>query len=166
MLRSVVMIGLVVAGLGTVGIAAAPNARPAMGRWQAANTPLGRMITGNIGRLMVLRSELNLSDEQRSQIRDVVVSHRGEVASTVQDVRAKRLALRDAVLAENADEAEIRAAADELGEQIADAAVKASKLKAQIAPILTSEQRKLIMEFLADHDQSVDRFLEQAAAGQ
>jgi len=164
MLRNLVMVGLVVAGLGTIGVAAAPNAGPGMGRWQAANTPLGRMITGSLGRLMVLRSELNLTDEQRSQIRDVLVRHRSEIATTVHAVRAKRLALRDSVLAENADEAAIRAAAGELGDEIADAAVKASKLKAQVAPILTSEQRKLIGQFLADQDQAVDRFLDQAAA--
>jgi len=94
----------------------------------------------------------------------VLVRHRSEIATTVHAVRAKRLALRDAVLAENADEATIRAAAGELGDEIADAAVKASKLKAQVAPILTSEQRKLIGQFLADQDQAVDRFLDQAAA--
>jgi Spy/CpxP family protein refolding chaperone len=164
MLRNLVMVGLVVAGLGTIGVASTPNAGPGAGRWPGVNTPLGRMITGNLGRLMVLRSELNLSDEQRSQVRDVLVRHRSEIASTVQAVRAKRLVLRDAVLAESADEAAIRAAAAELGEQIGDAAVKASKLKAQVAPILTDEQRTLIVEFLADRDEAVDRFLEQAAA--
>lgn len=164
MLRNLVMVGLVVAGLGTIGIASTPDASPGAGRWPGANTPLGRMISGNLGRLMVLRSELNLSDEQRSQVRDVLVRHRSEIASTVQAVRAKRLALRDAVLAESADEAAIRAAAAELGEQIGNAAVKASKLKAQVAPILTDEQRTLIVEFMADRDQAIDRFLEQAAA--
>jgi Spy/CpxP family protein refolding chaperone len=113
---------------------------------------------------MVLRSELNLSDEQRGEIREVLVRHRGEIVATAQAVRAKRLILRDAVLAETADEAAIRAAAAELGEQMGEAAVKASKLKAQIAPILTEEQRALIVKFMADREQAVDRFLEQAAA--
>jgi hypothetical protein len=75
MLRNLVMVGLVVAGLGTIGVASTPDAIPGAGRWPGANTPLGRMISGNLGRLMVLRSELNLSDEQRSQVRDVLVRH-------------------------------------------------------------------------------------------
>jgi Spy/CpxP family protein refolding chaperone len=162
MLRNLVLVGVVVAGLGAVGVASTPDAGP--GRWPGAKTPLGRMISGNLGRLMVLRSELNLSDEQRGQVRDVLVRHRGEIAATAQTVRAKHLVLRDAVLAEAADEAAIRAAAAELGEQIGEAAVKASKLKAQIAPILTDEQRVLIVKFMADREQAVDRFLEQAAA--
>jgi Spy/CpxP family protein refolding chaperone len=162
MLRNLMMVGAVVVGLGAVGIAATPDAGP--GRWPGAKTALGRMISGNLGRLMVLRSELNLSDEQRGQVRDVLVRHRGEIVATAQAVRAKRLVLRDAVLAETADEAAIRAAAAELGEQMGEAAVKASKLKAQIAPILTEEQRALIVKFMADREQAVDRFLEQAAA--
>jgi Spy/CpxP family protein refolding chaperone len=164
MLRNLVMVGMVVAGLGTIGIAATPNAGSGAGRWPGADTPLGRMIAGNLGRLLVLRSELNLSAEQRSQVRDLLVQHRREIASTVQAVRAKRLVLRDAVLTETADEAAIRAAAAELGEQIGDAAVKAAKLKARLAPILTDEQRTLIGQFLADRDQTIDRFLEQAVA--
>lgn len=164
MLRNLVIMGLVVAGLGTTGVAAAPKAGDETGVWAGADTPLGRMITGTLGRLMALRSELNLSDEQRLQIRDVLVGHRREIASTVRAVRAKRLVLRDAVLTETADEAAIRAAAAELGEQIGDAVVKAAKLKAQVAPILTNEQRTLIGRFLADRDQAIDRFLKQAAA--
>jgi Spy/CpxP family protein refolding chaperone len=124
------------------------------------------MISGSIGRLLVLRSEMNVTDEQRAQIRDVLVSRRPAIAETVKSVRDKRVVLRDAVLSGKADEAQIRAAADELGKAIADAAVKASKLRNEIAPILTEEQRGLIKKFLEENDAAVDKFLTNAANGQ
>ena len=124
------------------------------------------MISGSIGRLMVLRSELNVTDEQRAQIREVLVSRRPAIAETVKSVRDKRVALRNAVLSGKADEAQIRAAAEELGKAIADAAVKGSKLRNEIAPILTDEQQKLIGKFLAENDAAVDKFLTEAAKAQ
>jgi Spy/CpxP family protein refolding chaperone len=69
--------------------------------------------------------------------------------------------LRDAVLQGQSDE-QIRAAAAELGTQIAEASVKAAKLRNQLAPILTEQQQKRIGQFIADQDQAVGRFLEQA----
>jgi Spy/CpxP family protein refolding chaperone len=112
---------------------------------------------------LVLRSELNLTGEQKQQIRDVLQSHRAEIVATVKSVREKRTALRDAVLA-GKDEAEVRAAANALGEVIADTAVKATKLRNQVAPILTEEQRKLIGKHIAAQDEAVAKFLEQAGS--
>jgi Spy/CpxP family protein refolding chaperone len=131
-------------------------------KWPLANTPLGRLISGNVGRLLVLRSELNLSDAQRDQIRTVLVNHKAQLAGTVKSVHDKRVALRNAVLGGKADETQIRAAADDLGKTIAEAAVKASKLRAELAPILTEEQRQQIGQFLASSDAAVDKFLGQA----
>jgi Spy/CpxP family protein refolding chaperone len=128
-----------------------------------ANTPIGKLISGSIGRLMVLRSELNVTAEQKQQIREVLKSHRAEILATVKTVHEKRTALRDAVLA-GKDESEVRAAANELGQVIADTAVKATKLRNQVAPILTEEQRKLIGKHIAAQDEAVGGFLEQAGS--
>lgn len=78
-------------------------------------------------------------------------------------MREKRTALRDAVLTGDADEAQIRSAASQLGDAMADAAVKASKLRNEIAPILTEEQQHLIHDFLKENDAAVDKFLQTAA---
>jgi Spy/CpxP family protein refolding chaperone len=149
----------------TMGAAAPPEGSgvASWSRFPLANTPLARTISGCIGRLMVLRSELNVTAQQQAQIRDVLKSHRSQIAVTVQSVREKRTALRDAVLSGKADEAQIRTAANELGSAIADAAVKASKLRNEIAPILTEDQRHMIGKFLKDNDAAVDKFLENAA---
>ena len=163
MFRHLTMVGVVAAGLATAGWASGPASAPGAGwlKGPAANTPLGRLVTASLGRLLVLRSELELTPEQRSQIRDVLISHRAQIAQTVKSVRDKRVVLRDAVLQGQSDE-QIRAAAAELGTQIAEASVKAVKLRNQLAPILTEQQRTRIGQFIADQDQAVGRFLEQA----
>ncbi len=165
MLRNLTMVGLLVGGLVTVGVAGAPSGESAgHGGFRAwAHTPLGRLVSGNIGRALVLRSQLNVTDEQRSKIGDVLRSHRQEIVATVQSVRARRTALRDAVLAEETDESAIRAAAEQLGDAMADAAVKASKLRSEVAPLLTDQQKDLIADFLKERDESINAMLEKVS---
>ena len=168
MFRKGLFVGLLVVAVGAVAMAAAPGPRAGggWGMFPLADTPLGRLVTGSIGRLLVLRSELNLTAEQKQQVRDVLVSHRKEIAATVKSVHDKRTALRDAVLSGSADEAAIRAKANDLGAAIGDASVKAAKLRGQVAPILTAEQRQLIQRFLAEQDAAVNKLLDQAMSGQ
>jgi Spy/CpxP family protein refolding chaperone len=97
--------------------------------------------------------------EQREQIRGIVKSHRREIAAVLRPVADKRRALRDATLAENANEAAIRTAADELGKAIGDAAVVGSKIKAEVRPVLTPEQRDKITKFRQQSESAVDKFL-------
>ena len=160
MVRSKVMACLLV-GLIASAAVAGPLSATAGQKWrkgQLANTPLGKLISGNIGRLLVLRSELNVTDEQRAKIREVLVSNKTKIAKVAKAVRDKKCALRDAVLADKPDEKAIRKAADELGKTIGDAAVGVSKLKAQIAPILTDQQRELIKKTRSECDNAVEKF--------
>ncbi len=165
MLRHFAFVGCLVVGIATL-TAAAPAVGPGAGlARRPADTPLGRLITGNFGRLLVLRSELNLTPAQKTEIRGILVSHRTEIATTIQAVHAKRTALGQAIL-QGKSESEVRAAADALGDVIADTAVKAVKLRNQLAPVLTDEQQTLIGQFVKDKDNSIERFLEQAVAAQ
>jgi Spy/CpxP family protein refolding chaperone len=149
------------------GFAAAPTdgSAKADGKCPLVDSPLGRVVSGCLGRAMVLHSEINITAEQKAKIHDILKSNRAEIAATVKSVQDKRVALRKAVLSGQADEAQIRAAADDLGKAISDAAVKASKLRSAIAPILTDDQRHLIGKFLVDNDAAIDKFLENAAKG-
>lgn len=125
-----------------------------------------RFIRGEIGRWMVLRSQVDLSDDQKQQIAAVLQSHKAEIVQVVQPIIEKRRALRDAVAAANPDEQAIRAAADDLGKSIGDAAVLAWHIKQQIAPILTDQQRQDIKDFRSQTDQAVDDFMNKMAAQQ
>ena len=166
MTRRVLFSLAVVGSLATAAIAVSPNGGPfcAM-RGPLANTPLGRTISGCIGRVITLRSDLNVSDEQRQQIRDLLLSHRSEIAETVKSVRDKRVALRDLARSDNASEEQIQAAADALGQAISKAAVKAVALRSEIAPLLTPEQQATIDKFLNENDKAIDSFLDAAIRG-
>ncbi len=149
-----------VAAVATVTLADAEKGPLAKAhRGWVAHTPLGQFLTGQVGRLMVLRSELDVTDQQKAEIKKVLVSHKSEIIVQVKSLWQKRQSLRDAVLAEKTDEAAIRRAADNLGKAIGDAAVLAAKLKGEVAPVLTSEQKQRIKEFRMDADQATEKFL-------
>jgi Spy/CpxP family protein refolding chaperone len=126
--------------------------------------PWKMFISGQIGRLMSLRSELQLTTEQREQIREILKSHRQELVTVVRPIVEKRRALREATRAKDADERAIRAAADDLGKAIGDAAVVGAKIKAKVMQVMTTDQREKIEEFREQADAAVDRFIEQMAS--
>jgi Spy/CpxP family protein refolding chaperone len=125
--------------------------------------PLRMLASGQFGRLLALRSELDITVEQRTQIRDIVKSHRPELTAALRPVVEKRRALRDATLAEGANEAAIQAAAVELGKAIGDAAKVGSKIKAEVHKVLTPEQREKISQFRGEAQAAVDKFLTEMA---
>ncbi|MFC1834981.1 Spy/CpxP family protein refolding chaperone [Thermodesulfobacteriota bacterium] len=127
------------------------------------NHPIKRLIMGKIGRMLVLHSELNIEPEQKDKLFQILKSRKSELIPMARDIAAKRHALRDAVLAEPAKEAQIRAAARNLTKAVEDAAVKASKLVAEARPILTEKQRKLIREYIKDHDRAANDWLDEMA---
>jgi Spy/CpxP family protein refolding chaperone len=145
--------------IGATAVAAPLAANNSFGPAHLRNTPLGRLITGNVGRLMVLRSELNLSEKQRSSVRSIVKGHKQEIATVAKSVHDKRKSLRDVVMSDSATEDEIRRAADALGDAISDAAVLGAKVRREVKPVLTEEQRTKIREFISDRDSAIDRFL-------
>lgn len=141
----------------------------AAGRWPGgpwADKPIGQLIRGQIGRLLVLQSELNLTGEQKSQIGGILRGQKQEIAVAAKGVWDKRVALRNAVLAENPDEAAIRKAADELGKAIGDAAVLGSKVAGEVRPVLTEEQRKQIGQTRQESEEAVERFFQKVMAGE
>lgn len=155
-----------VLGLLGVAVAAGPaGAADAKGAtWeQAVHSPLGKLITGQIGRLLVLRSELNLTAQQREKIHKVLAEHKGELVKDMKNVFEKRAALHKAILANQPDETAIRKAADELGHAIGDAAVVGSKVAGEVKPILTDEQRQLIKKFCVESHQAVEKFFTQVS---
>jgi Spy/CpxP family protein refolding chaperone len=164
MMRMKVM-ACVLAGLAaTAAIAAPPILHTAItaehGKW--ANCPLGGLISGHIGRLMVLHSELNLTDQQKAKIKETVAAQKPEIAKAAKGVWEKRSALVDAVLADQPDQQAIRKAADDLGKAIGDAAILASKVAGEVKPVLTSEQRGLVQKCRQDCREATAKFFEKA----
>jgi Spy/CpxP family protein refolding chaperone len=165
LLLTLAAVGLLGMGSFTLGVRASDT--PSFGlTTQQSDHPLMQFIRGQIGRWMVLRSQLDLTSQQKQRIATILQSHKSEIVQAVQPVVQKRRALREAVIAPVPDEKAIRAAADDLGKSIGDAAVLASHIRQQIAPILTDEQKHEIGDFRSQSDAAVDKFFAKMADGQ
>jgi len=132
----------------------AKNARRA--RW--SQSPLGRLIMGRRGRAMVLRSELNLTDEQRAKIGAIFKENRQSLAKVAQPVATERHKLRLAVLADAPNDEQIRQAAKALGVALGDAAVEMSVVAREVQDVFTEAQLKKVREFRNKNQQAVDGF--------
>ncbi len=116
---------------------------------------------GNIGRFLVLRSELGLTNDQRKRIAGIVKNHRDEIRPVAKALLEKRRALKEAVINKPGDEAAIRTAATDLGKTIGDASVLASKVVAQVKPVLTPQQVERIENFRAGTQKATSDWLDQ-----
>ena len=167
MRRSLIVLGLV--AVVVVGAVAKPAVVEGAGAVRTLlsqrllDTPMGRFLTGQVGQLLVLRSRLNVTPEQREQVVRVLQSHRAELAQAAKPVVAKRRALREATTAETLDEPQIRDAAADLGKALGDLAVIGARVKAEVRATLTAEQRKTLDEFRTQNYKIVDEFIDRMA---
>lgn len=155
------LIGLGVAGaLAMIGLAATwVLAQPVEQTW--AERPLAQLVRANLGRALALREELNLSEQQRIELKGLLMAHRQEFKPLAADIVAHKRARRHAVLAEQPNEAMIRAESAALGEAIGDVSVALAGVAAQARTVLTPEQIKLIEDSAAQREAAVDRWLAQ-----
>ncbi|MGN6370645.1 MAG: Spy/CpxP family protein refolding chaperone [Phycisphaerae bacterium] len=123
---------------------------------RARNGPLANFIRATLGRLTTLRAELDLTDAQKQQLRQIVQSHKSEIIAAMKPVIEKRRALHDAILAETTDEKAIRAAADDLGHSLGDLSVLAARIKQEAAAVLTPDQKQKLADFRQQMEKSVD----------
>ena len=102
-----------------------------------------RFFKAAIGPGALLR-DLDLTDEQRAQIKTILHNHRAEIESIAQQMIAARVELRRAIMAESLDEALVRQKFQKVVQVGGEAAVFRARMKQEIAPILTPEQKALI----------------------
>jgi len=124
------------------------------------NSPMKSLIVGKIGRFLVLRSELNITDEQRREIGRIIKSHKEELVPMAKTILDRRQALRKAVLAEPVKEEAIRAKSKELSQAIGDASVLASKVIREARPVLNAKQLERIRKFMDANHQATNDWLE------
>jgi len=108
----------------------------------AAGTRPGR---GQI--LQRIAKKLNLTDDQKSQIKAVWGGEKDTLKSLFGQLHDARKNLRAAIHANGANEAAVRAASAKAASVEADLAVERMKLYGKIAPILTDQQRRKIADF-------------------
>jgi len=153
----VIAAGLLLGGVGWAAESATGH------RAHPGNSPIGRFFTGQAGRMLTLKSEMNLTDAQRQQIRSVLESHRSEIAAAAKELVTRHRVVQTQVLADKPDEQAIRSATTELGKAIGDAAVLAARIRGELAPILTDPQKKLLESFRIDTMEAVDHWLSEMA---
>ena len=90
--------------------------------------------------------ELNLTDAQREQVRQIVDSRQQETRAIGERAMAARQALRTATTSPSFDEALVRAKAAEVAAIDADMAVARARIFADVFQILTPEQQAKVKE--------------------
>ncbi len=108
--------------------------------------PGKRLLMGHVGRLLVLKSQLNVTEDQKKKIGEILKGHTDEIVPVAKTLLDNRKHLREAVLKEPADEKAIRAAAEDLTKSVADASILAAKLIAEARPVLTTRQWEVLHE--------------------
>jgi len=84
--------------------------------------------------------QLDLSDEQRDQIKSLFRDQRDAMRDTMDKMQDNRQALRDAVQ-NNADEEKLRSLAKKQGDLVTEMIMARSQMRAKINGVLTDEQK-------------------------
>jgi Spy/CpxP family protein refolding chaperone len=127
-----------------------------------AERPLGKMLAGGLHRLRQLHGELDITPEQREQIKAVLQAHRGEIVQVARKLRDEHRELRSVVEAEPVNETAIREAAADLGEVLGDAAVLHAEIRGEVVTVLTPEQVAKLEACRQDFDAHIDKALDAA----
>ena len=148
--------------LAYASLSAAPGGRHShFGPPHGPPSPFRNAMLGHMGRMMVLHSEINITQEQQEKLAGIMKEHHGEVQPAVKDFILAVRNLRNKMVADQPQETEIRAAASELGKAIGDAAILASKGVGEAKAVMTTDQLALVKNFLSDEDRSLDKMLEE-----
>jgi len=105
---------------------------------------------GPLAMLRMIGSQLNLTDAQKNQIKNLAETHRAEWQALAERERTAHDALSAAIIADAIDEGLIRARSSELAAVQADAAVASARARAEFWPILTPDQQAEAKKLLAD----------------
>jgi protein CpxP len=92
---------------------------------------------------------LDLTDDQKARIKEILGSHGPEIEAQMKTGGEARRRLHEAVMADPIDEAAIRARAEELGRAHGDGALLFARIRAEIVPILTAEQKQKLEQMRA-----------------
>jgi Spy/CpxP family protein refolding chaperone len=93
--------------------------------------------------------ELDLTEEQRTQVKAIVDSHQDEFRAAGEKMRTARQGMQALLEAETLDEAAIRAKSVEVAAAEADSAILGAKVRQQTLQVLTSEQLAKLKEMQA-----------------
>ncbi len=124
----------------------------------AANGPsASARAPGRGGILQRIAEKLNLSADQRAQIKTILAGEKDTLTPLLTAVHDARKDLRAAIRAGDASETSVRAASAKVASAEADLAVERMKIFGKIAPILTDAQKQQLGELQQRADDFLDR---------
>lgn len=106
-----------------------------------------------------LADRLDLSDSQRSQVREILKSHKSAILALLRARRDAHRALHAAMWASPLDEGAIRAKAEELGRVEGDGAALLAEIRSEIWPVLNDEQKTRVDAFHEHLSHKGDRMI-------
>ena len=141
----------------TLALGAAPLS--ARGHGPGGLSPMGKAHGGMVQRLTRMLHQLDLSDEQREQVRTILEAARPEFRAHMEAIRSARQELRNLDPA-TFDEAKVRTLARAQADRMVELAVLGQKVRAQVWAVLTPEQREKAAEARARAEERRRRFRE------
>ena len=90
-----------------------------------------------------MTAELNLTDAQRADIREIVTKNRNDVRPLVEDLMRARTDLHAAVTAPTPDERDIRSATERLVRAQTAVALERSRIASEVRSVLTPDQQAM-----------------------
>jgi len=120
-------------------------------------------ITNGRFRFARVLAQLNVNDQQKSQLKAVLRSYQPTVAPLIAEVVTERRALRDTIRAQTIDETAIRAEAAKVASLEADLAVQRAHVFHDIRAVLTPEQIQKLKDMQIDADARFDSLLQRIA---
>jgi len=115
--------------------------------------------------LQRIANQLNLSADQRTQIKAILVNEKDTLAPLLAALHDARKNLRAAIRAGDANETAVRAASAKVAGAEADLAVERMKLYGKIAPLLTDAQKQQLAELQQRADDFVDHVIARLGSG-
>jgi Spy/CpxP family protein refolding chaperone len=100
--------------------------------------------------------ELDLTKDERKQIRSVLASDRDKIVTLVTAVHDARINLRQTIRTAGVTEIQVRDASAKVASAESDLAVERSVLYGKISPILTAEQLTKLSDLQERADEAVD----------
>ena len=107
-----------------------------------------------------ISSRLDLSDSQRSQIKEILKSHQTAILAQLEAQKEARHALHASVQASTLDETLIRQKAADLARVQGDGAVLLAQIRSEVLPVLNDEQRSKLETFHQRLSKKGDRLID------
>jgi protein CpxP len=117
------------------------------------------------GELIERLQALGVTDEQKTQIKEILRQHQPTVQPLVQSAVTEHRALREVIRAEPVNETAIRAQSAKVAAVEADLAVARAHVVQDLRKVLTAEQIEQLKALQTDLYDRIDRLMEHARNG-